>query len=78
MTYHIDFSSVAKAEADAAFLILSQFTTGERAQTWYQGLISVYGYITSSQQYLTKNWVFTPSPAIDRENNQGLYTNCFT
>ena len=40
MTYHIDFSSVAKAEADAAFLILSQFTTGERAQTWYQGLIN--------------------------------------
>lgn len=39
MTYRIDFSSVAKAEADAAFLILSQFTTGERAQTWYQGLI---------------------------------------
>jgi hypothetical protein len=33
MTYRIDFSSVAKAEADAAFLSFSQFTTAERAQT---------------------------------------------
>jgi hypothetical protein len=40
MTYRIDFSSVAKAEADAAFLNLSQFTTAERAQIWYQGLIN--------------------------------------
>lgn len=39
MTYHIDFSSVAKAEADAAFLTISQFTTVERVQLWYQGLI---------------------------------------
>ena len=39
MTYHIDFSSIAKAEADAAFLTISQFTTAERAQVWYQGLI---------------------------------------
>jgi hypothetical protein len=37
--YRIDFSSVAKAEADAAFLSFSQFTTADRAQTWYQGLI---------------------------------------
>ncbi len=40
MTYRIDFSSVAKAEADAAFLNLSQFTKAERAQIWYQGLIN--------------------------------------
>lgn len=39
MTYRIDFSSVAKAEADAAFLSFAQFTTPERAQAWYQGLI---------------------------------------
>ena len=39
MTYRIDFSSIAKAEADAAFLSFSQFTTDERAQLWYQGLI---------------------------------------
>lgn len=38
MTYRIDFSSIAKAEADAAFLSFSQFTTDDRAQ-WYQGLI---------------------------------------
>ncbi|MFN6568136.1 type II toxin-antitoxin system RelE/ParE family toxin [Dendronalium sp. ChiSLP03b] len=39
MTYRIDFSSIAKAEADAAFLSFSQFTTADRSQFWYQGLI---------------------------------------
>ncbi|BAY61377.1 plasmid stabilization system protein [Calothrix brevissima NIES-22] len=39
MRYRIDFSSIAKAEADTAFLNFSQFTTPERAQAWYQGLI---------------------------------------
>ncbi|MEM6517696.1 MAG: type II toxin-antitoxin system RelE/ParE family toxin [Cyanobacteria bacterium P01_C01_bin.70] len=39
MTYRIDLSSVAKAEADAAFLSFAQYTTDERAQEWYQGLI---------------------------------------
>lgn len=39
MTYRIDFSNIAKAEADAAFLSFTQFTTAERAQLWYQGLI---------------------------------------
>jgi plasmid stabilization system protein ParE len=40
MSYRIDFSSVAKAEADAAFMSFAQFTTPERAQSWYQGLIT--------------------------------------
>ena len=39
MTHRIDLSSVAKAEADAAFLSFSQYTTPEQAQRWYQGLI---------------------------------------
>ncbi len=39
MSYRIDFSSVAKAEADAAFLSFCQYTTPDRAQAWYQGLI---------------------------------------
>ena len=39
MTYRIDLSSVAQAEADAAFLSFTQYTTPERAQDWYQGLI---------------------------------------
>ena len=39
MTYRVDLSSVAKAEADAAFLSFSQYTTPEQAQRWYQGLI---------------------------------------
>jgi hypothetical protein len=33
MTYRIDFSS--KAEADAAFVNFAQFTTPDRAQAWY-------------------------------------------
>jgi plasmid stabilization system protein ParE len=39
MSYRIDFSSVAKAEADAAFVSFARFTTPERAQVWYQSLI---------------------------------------
>jgi uncharacterized DUF497 family protein len=39
MSYRIDFSSMAKAEADAAFMSFARFTTPERAQSWYQGLI---------------------------------------
>ncbi len=39
MSYRIDFSSVAKAEADAAFMSFSRFASPERAQAWYQGLI---------------------------------------
>ena len=39
MTYRVDLSSVAKAEADAAFLSFSQYTTPEQSQRWYQGLI---------------------------------------
>ena len=34
MIYRIDISSVAKAEADAAFLSLAQYTPPERAQEW--------------------------------------------
>jgi hypothetical protein len=39
MRYRIEFPSVAQAEADAAFLSFSQFTTPDRTQAWYQGLI---------------------------------------
>jgi hypothetical protein len=39
MTYRVDLSSVAKADADAAFLSFSQYTTPEQAHSWYQGLI---------------------------------------
>lgn len=40
MTYRVDLSSTAKAEADAAFLNFSQYTSPERAQEWYQQLIT--------------------------------------
>lgn len=36
MTYRVDVSSTAKAEADAAFLNFSQYASSDRAQEWYQ------------------------------------------
>lgn len=39
MKYEIEISSVAEAEADSAFLWISQVTTPERASNWYEGLL---------------------------------------
>ena len=39
MTYLIEISSVAEAEADSAFLLLSQMTSPEKAREWYEGLL---------------------------------------
>ncbi|WP_448570742.1 type II toxin-antitoxin system RelE/ParE family toxin [Trichothermofontia sp.] len=39
MKYQIEISSVAEAEADSAFLRLSQVTSPERASQWYSGLL---------------------------------------
>ena len=41
MRYRIEVSSVAEAEADGAFLWLSQVTSAERARQWYEGLLRV-------------------------------------
>lgn len=43
MTYRIDLSSVAKAEADTAFLSYAQYVESEQAQSWYQDLIKAIG-----------------------------------
>lgn len=40
MTYRVEVSSTARAEADAAFLSFSQYASPERAQKWYQQLIT--------------------------------------
>lgn len=40
MTYQVDISSTASAEADAAYLQFSQFVEIERAQEWYRGLVT--------------------------------------
>lgn len=40
MIYRLDLSSTAKAEAEAAFLSFSQYSTPERAKDWYQPLIA--------------------------------------
>lgn len=39
MKYRIEISSVAEAEADSAFLRLSQVTSPTRASQWYSGLL---------------------------------------
>lgn len=39
MKYRIEISSVAEAEADGAFLRLSQITSPSKASTWYSGLL---------------------------------------
>ena len=39
MSYRVEISSVAEAEADSAFLLLSQITSPEKARQWYEGLL---------------------------------------
>ena len=39
MKYRIEISSVAEAEADSAFLRLSQITSPTKASQWYSGLL---------------------------------------
>ncbi|MBA3920273.1 MAG: type II toxin-antitoxin system RelE/ParE family toxin [Nostocaceae cyanobacterium] len=39
MKYRIEISSVAEAEADSAFLRLSQVTSPTKASKWYSGLL---------------------------------------
>ena len=39
MTYRIEISSVAEAEADSAFMRLSQVTSLDRASQWHSGLL---------------------------------------
>ena len=40
MTYRIEISSVAEAEADSAFMRLSQVASLDRASQWHSGLLS--------------------------------------
>ncbi|RAM52991.1 MAG: type II toxin-antitoxin system RelE/ParE family toxin [Hapalosiphonaceae cyanobacterium JJU2] len=41
MKYRVEISSVAEAEADNAFLRISQVTSVEKASQWYAGLLRV-------------------------------------
>ncbi|MFQ4143988.1 type II toxin-antitoxin system RelE/ParE family toxin [Chlorogloeopsis sp. ULAP02] len=70
MTYRIDFSSIAKAEADAAFLSFSQSTTDERAQLWYQGLIKA---IVSLQEMPRRCPIAREDAFFSQEIRQLLY-----
>lgn len=46
MRYHIEISSVAEAEADAAFLRISQITSPQTASQWYAGLLTAIDSLT--------------------------------
>ena len=39
MSYYVEVSSTAEAEADSTFLRLSQVTSPEKARQWYEGLL---------------------------------------
>ncbi len=41
MSFQVEISSVAKAEADAALLLIAQLTSVEQGQKWYSDLIRV-------------------------------------
>ena len=41
MNYRIEISSIAEAEADGAFLRLSQISSSVKASQWYAGLLEV-------------------------------------
>ncbi|MEB3292106.1 MAG: type II toxin-antitoxin system RelE/ParE family toxin [Synechococcales bacterium] len=70
MTYRIDFSSIAKAEADAAFLRFSQYTSPERSQSWYQGLIKA---ISSLQEMPRRCPIAPENTLFSQEIRQLLY-----
>ncbi|MCU0545913.1 MAG: type II toxin-antitoxin system RelE/ParE family toxin [Oscillatoriaceae cyanobacterium Prado104] len=63
MKYFIEISSVAEAEADRAFLLLSQRTSLEKAREWYEGLLQAIESLSAmpkrcplarENQYLSK------------------------
>jgi hypothetical protein len=70
MTYRIDLSSIAKAEADAAFLNLSQYTAIESARVWYQGLIKA---ISSLETMPYRCSIARENAFFSREIRQLLY-----
>jgi plasmid stabilization system protein ParE len=70
MSYRIDFSSVAKAETDEAFLRFSQYTTPERSQSWYQGLIKA---IASLQEMPRRCPIAREDALFSQEIRQLLY-----
>ncbi len=47
MKYRVEISSVAEAEADSAFLHLSQITSPIKATQWYAGLLQAIESLTS-------------------------------
>lgn len=52
MKYYIKISSVAEAEADAAFLRISQITSPQTASQWYARLLTaIDSLITMPRRY---------------------------
>jgi plasmid stabilization system protein ParE len=50
MNYRIEISSVAEAEADSAFLRLSQVTSPAKASQWYSGLLQAIESLSQMPQ----------------------------
>jgi plasmid stabilization system protein ParE len=50
MKYRIEISSVAEAEADGAFLRLSQVTSLAKASQWYSGLLQAIESLSQMPQ----------------------------
>ncbi|WP_434683848.1 type II toxin-antitoxin system RelE/ParE family toxin [Pseudanabaena minima] len=70
MNYRIEISSIAEAEADKAFLRLSQISSPTKASQWYSGLLDV---ITSLSQMPKRCPLARENEHFSQELRQLLY-----
>lgn len=70
MAYRIDIASVAQAEAEQAFLRLSQVMTPEAAKQWYVGLLEA---IASLSRMPKRCSLARENPYFSQEVRQLLY-----
>lgn len=70
MKYRIEISSVAEAEADSAFLRLSQVTSPTKASQWYAGLLQA---IASLSQMPKRCFLARENEYFSQEIRQLLY-----
>lgn len=77
MLYRIEISSVAEAEADKAFLWISQRVSSAQAKTWYEGFLLS---IRSLQKMPNRCPLARENDALSLEIRQLLYgkgRNCY-
>ncbi len=70
MNYRIEISSIAEAEADSAFLRLSQISSSVNASQWYSGLLEA---ITSLSQMPKRCPLARENEHFSQEIRQLLY-----